>query len=212
VRTERLQTLADGIFAIALTLLVLELPTPERSEDLAHDLLHQWPFYAAYVVSFATVAIMWLNHHRLMDRVVRADRALVELNLLLLLFVALVPWPTGLLAEYLRDGDQSAAAAVTYGLVLMAVSGSFTLIWVRIARARDLAHPHVREHIGQAIRRSCVGPAVYLLGALVALVSAPVAFALFAAAAIFFAVSGRTRGEEPYAADPRSRDEHRRLA
>lgn len=66
MRTERLQTLADGIFAIALTLLVLELPVPKESRHLAHDLLRQWPFYAAYVVSFVTVAIVWINHHTLM--------------------------------------------------------------------------------------------------------------------------------------------------
>ncbi len=192
MRTERIQALADGIFAIALTLLVLELPVPEESEDLAHDLVHQWPFYAAYVVSFVTVAIVWINHHALLDGVLRVDRTLLELNLLLLLFVALVPWPTGLLAEYLRDSHQSSAAAVTYGLVMTLMAASFTLIWVRLARAADLAHPDLRARIPGAVRRSLVGPAVYLAGTLVALASAHLAFALFAAVALYFAVSGRT--------------------
>jgi uncharacterized membrane protein len=192
MRTERLQALADGIFAIALTLLELELPVPEGSEDLAGDLLHQWPFYAAYVVSFVTIAIVWINHHALMDGVTRADRTLLELNLLLLMFVALVPWPTGLLAEYLREGDGSSAAAVTYGVVMMLMAGSFTAIWLYLARTADLTHPSLRPRIPRAIRRSAVGPAVYAAGTVVALVSAGAAFALFAAVALFFAITGRT--------------------
>lgn len=192
MRTERLQTLADGIFAIALTLLVLSLPVPKGSHHLTGDLVRQWPFYAAYIVSFVTVAIVWINHHALMDGVARADRTLMELNLLLLLFVALVPWPTGLLAEYLRDGGQSAAAAVTYGIVMMLMAASFTAIWLWLARSEDLIHPELRSRVPLALRRSAVGPAVYLLGTLLALLSAAVAFALFALVAAFFALSGRT--------------------
>ena len=192
MRTERLQTLADGIFAIALTLLVLSLPVPKGSHRLARDLLEQWPFYAAYVISFVTIAIVWINHHALMDGVARADRTLMELTLLLLLFVALVPWPTGLLAEYLRDGSQNSAAAVAYGIVMMLMAGSFTSIWLWLARAEDLAHPELRPRIPVAIRRSAVGPTIYAVGTLLALLSAPAAFALFAAAAGYFALSGRT--------------------
>lgn len=132
-----------------------------------------------------------------MDGIVRADRTLIELNLLLLLFVALVPWPTGLLAEYLRDGPQSSAAAVTYGLVMTFMAGSFTAIWVWLARAEDLAHPELRARIPFATRRSLVGPAVYLVGTVIALASAVAAFALFAFAALFFAFSGRTAKVAP---------------
>lgn len=190
--TERLQTLADGVFAIALTLLVLSLPVPKASNDLAHALLAQWPFYAAYVVSFVTVAIVWINHHALMDGVARTDRTLMELTLLLLMFVAVVPWPTGLIAEYLRDGGQSSAAAVTYGLVMLLMAASFTAIWLWLAKAEDLAHPELRPRIPRAVRRSAVGPAVYLAGTLIALLSATAAFILFALAAGFFAFSGRS--------------------
>ena len=116
MRTDRLQALADGVFAIALTLLVLGLPALAGSTDLRADLLSHWPSYAAYVVSFVTVAIVWVNHHALFDVVRTADRTLVELNLLLLLFVSVVPWPTGLVADHLRDPAQARAAAVTYGL------------------------------------------------------------------------------------------------
>lgn len=192
MRVERLQALADGVFAIALTLLVLELPTPHDPTHLGRELLHQWPFYLAYVVSFVTVGIVWINHHRLMDTVATADRALLELTLLLLMFVAAVPWPTGLLAEYVRDPGRGSAAAVTYGLVMTLMSASFTLIWLRLDRRRELAHPPARPQLRRALRRSMVGPVVYAVSTAVAVVSAPVAFALFALVAGYFAVSGRT--------------------
>lgn len=191
MRTERLQALADGIFAIALTLLVLELPAPVHSEHLAHDLLAQWPSYAAYVVSFVTVAIVWVNHHTLLDVVHRADRTLIELNLLLLLFVAAVPWPTGLLAEYLREPGQNHAAAISYGLVMTAMSAAFTLIWVRLRHTPDLARATAQPHLSAAVRRSVVGPIVYAVSTAIAVLDATVAFVLFAAVAAYFGLSAR---------------------
>jgi uncharacterized membrane protein len=195
--TERLRTLADGIFAIALTLLVLELPVPLHSTDLAHDLLAQWPFYAAYVVSFVTLAIVWVNYHALLDGISITDRALIELNLLLLLFVAVVPWPTGLLAEYLREPEQSSTAAITYGVVMTAMSGTFTLIWVRLARTQHLLHPPVRARLRGALRRSAAGPAAYAASTVIAIFNATAAFTLFAAVAVYFALSARRRTVEP---------------
>jgi uncharacterized membrane protein len=191
VRTERLQALADGVFAIALTLLVLELPAPVHSDRLGHDLLAQWPSYAAYVVSFVTVAIVWINHHALLDAVRSADRTLVELNLLLLLFVAAVPWPTGLVAEYLRRPGQSSAAAVTYGLVMTAMSAAFTLVWVRLTRAPHLLRDATRPRVARALRRSAVGPVAYAAGTVLAAVDATAAFVAFAAVAGYFAVTAR---------------------
>jgi TMEM175 potassium channel family protein len=191
MKTARLLTLSDGIFAIALTLLVLALPIPKHSAHLAHDLVHQWPFYAAYAVSFVTIAIAWINHHALMDGVVRADRTLVELNLLLLLFVAAVPWPTGVVAQYLRNSHQAQAAALTYGLVMTLLAISFSAIWLRLAHAEDLAHPTLRPRIRQAIRRSMVGPTVYAAGTATSLISPPAALLLYAFVPLFFAVTRR---------------------
>lgn len=191
MRTARLLNLADGVFAIALTLLVLELPIPMHSAHLASDLARQWPFYAAYIVSFATIAIAWINHHALMDGVVRADRTLVELNLFLLLLVGAVPWPTGVLAQYLRDSRQADTASVIYGLLMMLLAVSFSAIWLRLALAVDLAHPELQPRIGKALRRSTVGPAVYAAGAGASLLSPLFALALYAFVPLFFAVSRR---------------------
>lgn len=99
------------------------------------------PSYAAYAVSFVTVAIVWVNYHRLMGGDAVADRTLLELNLLLLLFVSLAPWPTGLLAEHLRTRDQASAAAVTYGLIMTCTSAAFTMIWIWLARHTRLLCP-----------------------------------------------------------------------
>lgn len=191
MRTDRLQALCDGVFAIAMTLLVLELPVPAESGDLAGDVLHEWPSYAAYLVSFVTIGIVWMNHHALMDGVARADRGLLELNLVLLLFVALMPWPTAVAAEYLRDDSQATAAAVIYGLAMAAMAGAFTGLWLHLQRRADLAHPALGRRIDRAVRRSLIGPAAYLAGVAVALAAPLVAFGLYAGVAAFFAVSGR---------------------
>jgi uncharacterized membrane protein len=115
LRKERLQGLADDVPAVALTLLALQLPLPHRSRDLAREPTRQSPLYAGYVVSFVTVAIVWINDHALMERISKIDRSVLEFNLLVLLSVAMIPWPTGLLALHLRNRGQSAGAAVVYG-------------------------------------------------------------------------------------------------
>lgn len=192
MKTARLLALSDGVFAIALTLLVLEVPIPKHSTRLASDLSHQWPFYAAYAVSFITIAIAWINHHALMSGVRRVDRSLIELNLALLFFVAAVPWPTGVLALYLRAGGQGAAASVTYGLVMTLLASCFTALWVRLARVEELSHPEMRHAIRKRLRRSVAGPLAYGTGTLISLASAPTAFVLYGLVPLFFAFSGRT--------------------
>ena len=105
-----------------------------------------------------------------------------------------MPWPTGLLAENLREPQQqSGAAAMAYGLVMTAMSGTFTLIWVRLARSQDLLHPQARSRLRGALRRSAVGPAAYAVSTVVAVLNATAAFVLFAVVAAYFALSGRRR-------------------
>src|SRR4051812_48848241 len=116
----RLEAFSDGVMAIAITLLTLDLPvpTPENTDGPWHGLWsalgHDWPKLAAYVVSFAIIGIIWVNHHGLMNRVAVIDRTLLFINLLLLLVVAAIPWSTSLFAEFLLEGgtDAHVAAAV----------------------------------------------------------------------------------------------------
>ncbi len=100
----RLHALIDGVFAIALTLLVLDLPKPQHSTRLVHDLLQQWPSYVAYLVSFVTLGILWIEHHGMMGAVRSIDRRFLERTLAFLLFISVIPWPTALAADYARQG------------------------------------------------------------------------------------------------------------
>jgi Endosomal/lysosomal potassium channel TMEM175 len=118
--TGRLEAFSDGVFAIAITLLVLEIPVPTVEHGgLAEALLDEWPAYAAYVVSFAIIGIIWINHHAVLGYVERLDRGLLFLNLNIFLWVALIPWPTSLLAEYMQaGGSDERVAALVYALTM----------------------------------------------------------------------------------------------
>jgi TMEM175 potassium channel family protein len=118
--TARFETFSDGVFAIAATLLVLEFSVSSGS-DLGTQLLHLWPSYLAYVTSFVTIGIIWMNHHHTVSLLGRTDRTLQFLNNLLLLTVAFLPFPTKLVAQYLNhDGEEAAALAYAGTLVVMA--------------------------------------------------------------------------------------------
>jgi uncharacterized membrane protein len=129
--TSRLETFSDGVFAIAATLLVLEFSV--SSPDLAHALLHIWPSYLAYVTSFVTIGIIWMNHHHTVSLIARTDRTMLFINNLLLLTVAFLPFPTKLVGDYLRLGEGEQAAALAYAgtLVVMAILHQF---WWQYAR------------------------------------------------------------------------------
>src|SRR4030081_383988 len=116
VRTSRLEAFSDGVVAIAATLLVLELRVPPDSPDLMRALLDVWPAYAAYLVSFLTIGIIWVNHHTLLEHCTRVDRRFLYLNLLLLIAVGIVPFPTALVDQYILSDHGATAALVVYGL------------------------------------------------------------------------------------------------
>jgi uncharacterized membrane protein len=116
----RLHALIDGVFAIALTLLVLDLPKPAdaTTTGLVHDLLREWPSYLAYLVSFTTIGVLWIEHHGMMSAVRYINRRFLERTLVFLLFVSIIPWPTALAASY-ADTDQARPAAILYATVMM---------------------------------------------------------------------------------------------
>src|SRR5919197_3311863 len=130
METARLETFSDGVFAIAITLLVLLFDVPELSEgqSLGHVLAHQWPQYASYAVSFVTIGIIWVNHHTLFRHIVRVDRVFLFINVLFLMCVAFIPYPTAVVARFVRSGD-ARAAAVLYGITITAMALSFNLLW-----------------------------------------------------------------------------------
>jgi len=130
MRTTRMEAFSDGIFAIAATLLVLDLAIPAvTSKDVGHKLAEQWPTYVAYMVSFATIGNAWLNHSVITEYLDRADASLLRLNLALLFFVAVLPFPTHMLAEYLSNQGAERIAVTIYGLNLLAISGFISIVW-----------------------------------------------------------------------------------
>ena len=130
--TGRLETFSDGVFAIAATLLVLEF-TVHSGRDLGHQLLHLWPAYLAYVTSFVTIGIIWMNHHHTVAFIGRVDRTMLFLNNLLLLTVAFLPFPTGLVGTSIQHGVGEQAATLAYAGTLV-VMAALHQVWWRYAR------------------------------------------------------------------------------
>jgi uncharacterized membrane protein len=193
LNTGRVEAFSDGVFAIAVTLLVLDLHDP-GGPHLWRGLVDQWPSFAAYAVSFATVGIIWLNHNSLFGRLRRLDRPLVTLNLVLLMVVSFIPFPTGMLASHVRaSGADSRVAAAVYGLTMTAMGCLFTSIWWRVSsREHLLAEGTTTHHARAGMRRSLRGPIIYAAATAVSAVSAPAALIGYAAVAVYFALPGRT--------------------
>jgi len=188
--TGRVEAFSDGVFAVAITVLVFGLlPIGTHGTLNAKLLLHAWPQYFAYVVSFLSIGIMWMNHHTIMAHVARVDRPLLVLNLLLLMAVVAVPFPTALVAEHLTGSSKAAATAtVTYGLVMIAISAGFAALWVYVAThpaAVGAALPP--EALRDSIPGFTLGGAVYVGGTLIAaLVSALAGLIIFGALAVYY--------------------------
>ena len=199
----RLEAFSDGVLAIAITLLTLDLPRVLPGSPAAHDglwqgLVDQWPKVAAYVVSFAVIGIIWVNHHGLMNRVAVVDRPLLYINLLLLLFVAAIPWATNLFAEYLKEGGHdSHVAAAIYSMNALFVALAFNLLWWWIRRDA----PRLDERIDPATarataRRFALGILIYAIAVVVSFISAPWTLALHGAVAAYYVVDQLPRGRD----------------
>ena len=144
METGRLEAFADGVFAIAATLLIIDVTVRAPGAGLGHAVVHAWPEYAAYIVSFVTIGIMWINHHTCMRLIGAADRTFMVINLFLLMCIAFVPFPTNLIAEHLHDSGLR-AAALTYGVNLTVTACFFNLFWFYAARGRRLIAPEADE-------------------------------------------------------------------
>jgi uncharacterized membrane protein len=189
----RLEAFSDGVIAIAITLLILEIKVPEGAgQDLPRRLAEQWPSYASYVVSFFVIGVIWLNHHALFAHLARADRKLMALNLVLLFTIATIPWPTSLLATYMREGgDSERLAALIYSGTMLAMGVAFGSLWRYAARDRRLLGSDLTdEEIRSRTLRFTIGSPIYLVALLVALVSAPASLAINAALAVYYAIPG----------------------
>ena len=184
--TARLETFSDGVFAVAITLLVLGLHVNAPPGGLASALGREWPHYATYVVSFLTIGIIWMNHHAQYERIARVDRTLMLVNLVLLMFVTLIPFPTGLLADHLSaPSDQHVAAAVYAGsLLAMGVAFFATYLWAMHA---DLFTERITaRHVSYLIRRNGLGLFAYLAAVAMAFLNATASLALCGLTAVYY--------------------------
>jgi uncharacterized membrane protein len=188
MESRRAEAFSDGVFAIAITLLVLDLRLPpENGHTLTFLLLHDWPQYFAYVVSFLTIGIMWMNHHTMLAHITRVDRPLLVINLLLLMGVVAIPFPTALVAEHLQHPG-GVAATVTYGLVMIAVSLGFAGLWIYVVtHAERLGGQAQPEALRRSIPGFTGGLLVYVAGTLVAAFGAPlIALVIFGLLAVYY--------------------------
>jgi uncharacterized membrane protein len=186
--TSRTEAFSDGVFAIAATLLVLELKVPQvEPGGLAEALLENWPSYATYVVSFLVVGIIWVNHHAVMERIRKVNRPLLFLNLVFLMAVALIPFPTALLADYLQAGHDERLASAVYGGSMVLMGVTFGSIWTYAVFSGDLLHEGVDP---VRARRSlwifAAGNPLYVLAIGASLLSATLALAIYALLALFY--------------------------
>ncbi len=163
-RTGRLEAFSDGVFAIAITLLILDIGV---SGDAGHDLLHAigslWPSYLAYVASFSTIGAAWLGHNAITEYLERADAAFVRLNLLLLLIVSFLPFPTRLVAEYIHQDKAERVAVTFYGIVLVLATTMLLVLW-RYAVWAKLVRPDLAdEEVELLTERLTPGLGAYLV-------------------------------------------------
>ena len=186
LRLNRLEAFSDGVFAIIVTLLVLELKVPELHGDrgvgaLWQALLGSFPKLLSWLISFVIVCKFWLNHHHVLDLAAHADYGLVWLNSLFLMFQSFVPFPTALMGEYATNP----LAVSLFGIVMAFNTVLFIALHAYVVRRlarRDAAATEPRD----VVRRSLVGPAGYLLGALLAWIWVPLGFALYVVTPLAF--------------------------
>ncbi len=199
--TGRLEAFSDGVFAVAITLLVLniripgiDLPPDKLLDDarLWQELLGEWPSLAAYVTSFATIGIMWLNHHRLFVHIKRTNTVLLLLNLLLLLIIVFIPVPTALLNEYFVKLEQH-AAAIVYSGTFFVLACCFNLLWRYASYNNRLLGKDADARAVAAISRQYLfGPLYYLIAFGLAFINTPASIIFNFMLALFFAVPARS--------------------
>jgi uncharacterized membrane protein len=159
-----MEAFSDGVFAIAITLLVLELAIPSGSErDLLGAVVSQWPAYLAYLVSFSTIGAVWLEHTVITEYLDRATSVFIRLNLLLLMVVSFLPFPTRLLGEYIGEDEPERVAVTIYGLNLFLASALVSLLWRYAVRERLIRPDIADSDIKMLTKRLTPGLAGYVL-------------------------------------------------
>ncbi len=194
METARLETFSDGVFAIAATLLILDVRLPAGS-SVTHGLLAIWPSYAAYAISFLTIGIMWINHHTVFRQIGRVDRTFLTISVVFLMVIAFVPFPTHVLADHLHH--DATAAAFFYGLTMTAMAVMYSCLWFYAATGRRLIAEEADQRVVSGISRSYLpGVPSYALAAASAFISSWLALGLYGGIALFYVLESSLFGRD----------------
>ncbi|MDB6029283.1 MAG: Integral rane protein [Verrucomicrobiales bacterium] len=194
MNTNRIEAFSDGVFAIAITLLILEIKVPPSGSALKAELLSLWPSYLAYAISFIVIGAIWINHHAMFEHIVRADQNLLLLNTFHLMFVAFLPFPTAVLAQALHDGADEPLATSFYGGTLTVIGIFVTAMWRYAAHEHRLLSSHIsQDEAKRNGRRFLVGPVCYGIATVIALVAPWFALMFYIALNVFFLWPRHTR-------------------
>jgi uncharacterized membrane protein len=175
--TARVEAFSDGVFAIAITLLVLQVQVPHpdltgHGDTLLEALLHLWPSYIGYVISFVTIGVMWVNHHSMFVLIQRTDRYFLLLSVLFLMFIAFLPFPTAVLAEYLSEPKGRQVAVAGYSASFVCIAMAYNAVWWYAAQnGRLLDSKADREAVRTISRRYLIGPLAYAISFLLAFIN-----------------------------------------
>ena len=194
--TTRIEAFSDGVFAIAITLLVLEIRIPSaelgHASGLGRALFHLWPSYIGYVISFVTIGIMWANHHAIFSIVRRSDRYFMLINVAFLMGISFIPFPTAVLAEYLSEPEGRRTAVAFYCATMVVIALLFNALWRYAVSGERLLGPNADRVAMRTIsRRYAVGPVAYAVSFALAFVNVWASLALHAALAILFLLPER---------------------
>jgi uncharacterized membrane protein len=190
VKTSRLEAFSDGVFAVAITLLVLEIHVP-TGENLWHQLKEEWPSFAAFVVSFWVIGTIWVNHHGLLDHLKRVDLPVLYLNLLVLMTVVFIPFATALMAEHLKSGADENVAALVFALSQLAMGIAFNLFWIYVVKhRRELGVEIPDEEIRRMSIGFMIGSPIYVVAVIMAFISPAVVLVIIAATAAYYMFAG----------------------
>lgn len=198
MRTGRVEAFSDGVFAVAITLLVLDLHVPAASGSLIAGLADEWPAFAAFAISFLVIGIVWVNHHTLFHLLSRVDRVLLFVNLFLLMTIVLIPFVTALFADYvLTAGRQASVAAALYNASMLLMGAGFMACVIRVSRHHELLRERLAPMTTSQLLRYSVGAIVYSTCIPLSFVSPVVVLIIDAAVAVYYIFDQASVTAEP---------------
>ncbi len=187
--TQRLEAFSDGVFAIAITLLIIEIGVPhvDANQSLSHALLRLWPSYFGYAVSFLTIGVMWINHHHMFRDIIRVDHTMLVLNLVWLLGIAFVPFPAAVVAAYLRSDSHRLEATLMYGTTFVVISVFANALWLYSSFGMRFIDEHVSiARVRSRTLRYLPGPLLYAITLPLAFITPWISLGIYAGLAVFW--------------------------